>query len=302
MPAPGGLLRYLRAKGSVDARAVNPRVRDAVREVLAQWPTDRAIRALEIGGGAGGGFRSWMELLAPFRRVEFAATDRDRELLAAYRDEIRSWADAEELQLVVDEGAFVRCEGGGRVLEVHLREAAAPEGFRGDGAVFDLLFAQSFWDLVPPGAAFSLGRRLIAPGGLFHATLTFGGVTRFSPPHELDRRLLRRYHASMGGARGGDPLAGEHLLGEVRRRGSGFAEVASGRSDWRVAPAGSSYPEDEEYFLLQVLGFVEKELLAAPEVDPDELDRWIETRRRQVKDRELSYTARQQDLAARRVD
>ena len=97
------------------------------------------------------------------------------------------------------------------------------------------------------------------PGGLFYATLTFAGATRFGPAHELDRRLLQCYHASMGGERGGDPYAGERLLGAVRMPGSGFAELASGRSDWRVVPTDEGYPDDEAYFLLAVLGFVEKE-------------------------------------------
>lgn len=301
MPAPGGVLRYLRAKGSVDARAVNPRVRETFTRAVAEWPTDRPLRVVEVGGGAGGAFRYWMELLAPFRCVEFTATDRDGDLLEAYRDEVRSWADDEGLHDTGDDAECVCCEGRDRTLEVRLREAAAPDGFgKQDEEAFDLLIAQSFWDLVPPGTAFSLGRHLVAPGGLFYTTLTFGGATRFSPPHKLDRRLLQCYHASMTGARGGDPYAGERLLGEVRMPGSGFSELASGRSDWRVIPADQGYPEDEGYFLLHVLGFVEKELLAAPEIGEDELDWWVRTRRRQLRDCQLCYTARQQDLLARR--
>ena len=301
MPASGGVLRYLRAKGSVDARAVNPRVREAFVRALREWPEDRTVRVVEIGGGAGGAFRSWMGLLAPFRRVEFTATDRAGDLLDAYRDEVRAWAADEGLHDVARDAECLCCEGRDRVLEVRLREAAAPDGFgEWDEASFDLLIAQSFWDLVPPGTAFALGRRLVAPGGIFYATLTFGGTTRFSPPHALDRRLLQCYHASMTGARGGDPFAGERLLGEVRMPGSGFSELASGRSDWRVTPTADGYPRDEAYFLMHVLGLVEKELLAAPEIGEDELDWWTRTRRQQLKDRQLAYSARQQDLVARR--
>ena len=301
MPAPGGVLRYLRAKGSVDARAINPQVREAFTEALTQWPVDRPLRVLELGGGAGGGFRTWMALLAPFGRVVFTATDRDADLLEAYREEARSWAGDAGLQLVDDDADCLRLEGGGRVFDLCLREATAPEGFgEPDEAAFDLMLAQSFWDLVPPGTAFSLARRLVTPSGLFYATLTFTGATRFAPAHELDRRLLQCYHASMGGERGGDPYAGERLLGEVRMPGSGFSELASGRSDWRVVPTDESYPDDEAYFLLAVLGFVEKELLTSSEIRGDELDWWMRTRRRQLKDGQLSYAARQQDLAARR--
>ena len=237
MPAPGGVLRYLRAKGSVDARAINLRVREAFAKALTQWPVDRPLRVLELGGGAGGAFRTWMSLIAPFRRVEFIATDRDPELLEAYRDEVRSWAGDAGLQLAGDDADCLRLEGGERVFDLRLREATAPEGFgEQDETAFDLMLAQSFWDLVRPGTAFSLARRLVAPGGIFYATLTFAGATRFGPAHELDRRLLQCYHASMGAERGGDPYAGERLLGAVRMPGRVF------RSWPRGAPTGGSSP------------------------------------------------------------
>lgn len=303
MPASGGVLRYLRAKGSVDARSVNVQVREACVQALARLPVDRPLRVVELGGGAGGAFRYWMSLLAPFRRVEFTAVERDGGLLDAYREEAVSFAGELGLSAAGDDPRRLRLEGGGRVLDVRLREMVAPGGFsREDREAFDLMVAQSFWDLVPPGTGLGLGTWLLAPGGLFYATLTFAGATRFAPPHELDRRLLGSYHASMGGERGGDPYAGERLLGQVRMPGSGFSELATGRSDWRVVPTDEGYLADEKFFLLTILGFVEKELLNSSEVRDDELDWWMGTRRRQLADNQLSYAARQQDLVARRDD
>lgn len=301
MPASGGVLRYLKAKGSIDARAVNLQVRKACTEALAQLPADRPLRVVELGGGAGGAFRYWMSLLAPFRRVAFTATDRDGDLLEAYREEAAAWAGEAGLSVTGDEADRLRFSGEGRVFDVRLRELKAPEGFsKEDEGSFDLMVAQCFWDLVPPGTAFALGRRLLTPGGIFYATLTFSGATRFAPTHELDRQVLQCYHASMGGERGGDPYAGERLLGAVRMPNSGFAELASGRSDWRVKPTDKGYPGDEGYFLLTLLAFIEKELATSCEVREDELDWWMRTRREQLRDRELSYAARQQDLVARR--
>lgn len=301
MPASGGVLRYLKAKGSVDARSVNVQVREACVRALAQLRVHGPLRVVELGGGAGGAFRYWMSLLAPFQSVEFTAVERDGGLLDAYREEVASWAGECGLQTARDDPQRLRLEGGGRVFDVRLREMVAPGGFsKEDEGAFDLMVAQSFWDLVPAGTAPALGRHLLPPGGLFYATLTFAGATRFAPPHELDRRLMHCYHASMGGERGGDPYAGERLLGHVRMPGSGFSELATGRSDWRVVPTDEGYPADEKFFLLTVLGFVEKELLTSSEVRDDELDWWMGTRRRQLADTQLSYAARQQDLVARR--
>lgn len=301
MPASGGVLRYLKAKGSLDARCVNLPVRKACAEALAELPADRPLRVIELGGGAGGAFRYWMSLLNRFSQVKFTVIDRSGELLEAYREEVTAWADDAGFSVAGEPGDGLRLEGEGRVLEMRFREAVVPEGISGgqDGS-FDLMAAQSFWDLVPPGTAFALGRRLLAPGGIFYATLTFSGATRFAPTHEIDRPLLQCYHASMGGERGGDPYAGERLLGEVRLPQSGFTELAAGRSDWRVVPTDEGYPGDEGFFLLTVLGFIEKELSTSMEVRDEELDWWMGARRRQLRDGKLSYAARQQDLVARR--
>ena len=306
MPHGGGGVRYLRAKASVDARAVNLAVRNAVAQALARMPlaripTDRPLRVLECGGGAGGAFRQWTRLFAPFPQVEFTVVDRDPVPLAVYRQEVHAWADAAGFRMEEEDANRLRFGGGGRAFDVRFREAAIPRGFdpREDGA-FDLLLAQSFWDLLGRGTALSLGRRLLAPGGIFYATLTFAGVTRFGPPHELDRRLLVCYHASMAGDRGGDPIAGERLLGEVRLPGSGFAELAVGRSDWRVVPTDEGYPAEEDFFLETILEFVEKEVREAPEIAAPELNEWLFTRRRQLANHQLSFAARQQDMAALR--
>jgi SAM-dependent methyltransferase len=301
VPASGGILRYLKAKGSLDARSVNLQIRKACAEALTDFPPDRPLRVIELGGGAGGGFGYWMSLLAPFQRLAFTAADRDGDLLEAYREEVASWAGGAAFRTAEGPGGGLRLERDGRTLDIRFREMVVPEGFgQDDAGAFDLVLGQSFWDLLPPGTAVRVGERLLAPRGIFYSTLTFSGATRFGPGHELDRRLLHCYHASMGGERGGDPYAGERLIGAVRMPGSGFTELASGRSDWRVVPTDEGYPGDEGFFLLTVLGFIEKELLTSSEVRDEELDWWMSTRRRQLRDAKLSYAARQQDLVARR--
>ena len=276
-------------------------MRDAAARALRELPADRPLRALEVGGGAGGAFRRWMELVAPFPRVEFTATDRDGGLLAAYREEVRSWAGEAGWRAVGGDADAVRLEDDGRVVDVRFRRAAVPEGLAGwEAERFDLLVAQSFWDLVPPGTALALARRLLAPGGVFYAALTFSGETRFDPPHELDGPVLARYHASMEGDRGGDSRAGERLIEAVRAPGSGFYVLESGRSDWRVVPAEGGYPGDEAFFVETVLGFFEKELRDAAEIPPAARNAWLAARRRQLTEGRLGFTARQHDLAARR--
>ena len=241
-----------------------------------------------------------MALVGGHRQVEFTATDANRGLLDAYRETALGWAGETGFRVVAaaDGWRFAR---GDRAVRVRFRQVSVPDGLVDEeSGSFDLLLAQAFWDLVPPGTALPLARRLLARGGVFYAALTFSGETRFKPPHSLDRRVLAAYHASMEGDRGGDSRAGERLIGEFGAPESGFRELASGRSDWRVEPEAGGYPADEAFFLETVLGFFEKELRASAAVTAAGRDDWLAARRRQLAAGRLVYTARQFDLAAQR--
>ncbi len=272
----------------MDARAAHPGVFGAAGTALQRLPRDRTLRIVELGGGAGGAFGRWMELAAPFPHVEFTATDRNPKLLAAYRAEAVAWAHRAGYGC-----SGLRFAAGGRTVALRLLRAEAPGDFAGwPPGGFDAVVAQSLWDLVPPGTAAPLARRLLRPGGVFHAALTFAGSTRFDPPlGELDRFVLDRYHQSMA-----NPSAGTRLTEEFRAAGSGFVGLAVGASDWRVAPTDRGYPGDEAFFLETLLGFVEKELRGA-----GASARWLEVRRRQLREGRLRFAAAQRDLTARRA-
>ena len=239
----------------MDTRALDPEVFQAaaaaVRERAAAGGT---FRALEVGAGAGNAFPRWMRLLGPVRRLSFTATDAHADLLAAYRREVVRWARAGGLELrPAARGGLLlkgRLRSGApgdpdartgpteRTLEVRFARARVPAGLRDrPPGHLDLLLAQSFWDLAPRGTPLRLARELLAPGGVFYAALTFSGVTRFHPALKEDREVLAAYHASMEVPGRGDSRAGARLVAEARERASGLAELASGRSDWRVEPS-----------------------------------------------------------------
>ena len=284
----------------MDERALNRRVRRAAAEALRNPArdrgADRALRALEVGAGAGDGFGRWMELAAPFERVEFTATDPSLALLGAHRKAVAAWATRNGCRVASADGDAVRIEGRGQRVVVRFREAAAPDGLDllPTGA-FDLLAAQSVWDLTPPGTALRVARRLLRAGGVLCSTLTFCGETRLEPPLAADRRILARYHRSIS-ARGGDPGAGARLTAEAERAGSGFAVLASGRSDWRVTPAAAGYAPEELAFVEAVLGFIEQEVGGRSDL-PEAAD-WFASRRAALAAGELGFRAANRDLVA----
>ena len=295
-----GRVPYLAAKAFVDERALDRRVRRAAAEALRNLAratgADRPLRVLEVGAGAGDGFGSWMELAAPFARVEFTATDPSPALLGAHRKAVAAWAVKNGCRVASADGGAVRIEGRGRRILVRFREAAAPDGLdRLPPGEFDLLAAQSVWDLTPPGTALRVGRRLLRAGGVLCSTLTFCGETRFDPPLPADRKILARYHRSIS-ARGGDPGAGARLAVEAEGAGSGFEVLASGRSDWRVTPAAGGYAPEELGFVEAVLGFIEQEV--GGRADLPEAEGWLASRRAALTAGELGFRAANRDLVA----
>ncbi len=244
----------------------------------------------------------WMALLAPCPRVEFVATDAEADLLDGYREAALRYATRSGLDGVGADRGRLRLEGAGadaRRIEVTFGTASVPKP--PPAGPFDVLLAQSFWDLLPPGSAPAYARRVLVPDGLFLATLTFAGETRFEPSHPLDEPMLASYHRSMGGDRGGDPGAGDRMTRDFAATESGFRVLAEGSSDWDVSPGDEGYERDERFFVETILGFVAKETATDPLVPPGVRRDWLEARRRQLREGRLAYSARQRDLLAERL-
>ena len=293
----------------MDRRARHPGVFAAVAAAVPVLAAAGSpVRVVEFGGGSGGGFRHWMRLLAPAGRGRLTVVDQNPRLLAAYRERARGWGAARGMEAVRSGRERLLLRSPERALALRFVAARISEGLAEDlaegpaegmgtapGSPFELAVAQSFWDLLRPGAAVPLARGLLRPGGVFYATLTFAGKTVFSPPHADDRRVAEAYHASMA-----NPRAGPGLASEFAAEGSGFEVLASGRSDWRVEPDRGGYAADEAFFLRTILGFFEKELSRRDGGLDDHARAWLDARRRQLHRGELRFTASQMDLAAER--
>lgn len=273
--------RYLEAKRSVDARAIDRRVRG---DLLAALP-DRP-RVFDAGAGTGTTavrLRDW-----GVEPAAYLGVDRDGDCLA-----YAGHARAEEL---ARRGAAVeRTDAGFRVGDADHR-------FRADDALaaardrpgeFDLVVAASFLDLVDRSVAFAAFERALAPGGLLYAPVTFDGVTVFDPAHPDDDAVLAAYHDAIDGPTGRNSRAGRRCLSALSDRDGTLRAV--GGSDWIVRPRDGAYPADERYFLGCILDFVAAALADAP-VDADD---WLATRRRQLAAGELTYVAHNYDICYR---
>ncbi|MDS0260482.1 hypothetical protein NDI56_13840 [Haloarcula sp. S1CR25-12] len=294
----GSFQRYLRAKRTVDDRALDRRLVGALREALAARAAERdgALRVLEIGAGIGTmltRFLAWDVL--PAGDTRYVALDVQADNVSALREYLSAWAADHDVSIAGEERLTLD-DGTRRVTvepvvaeAIDYADAAAPE--------YDLLVGAALLDVVDRDA---LGTLLgaVAPGGLYYFPITFDGATRFRPGHPADRDVERRYHEHMDAKPGGDSRAGGDVLDRLHRLdGTTLLDVAG--SDWVVRPVDGAYPGDEAYFLRHILDTVEGAVGEVADGDAEWLDDWLARRREQVAAGELLYLTHQLDFLGR---
>jgi hypothetical protein len=262
-------VRYLRAKRSVDDRALNRRVWARLgRELEA---LRRPIDVLDAGAGAGTGVERMTEwnLVRPAQRIRYCAVEPRKDLL-------------EEAGRIL-----TPLEMDATLVASEIEEFASREA----GKRFDLVVAHALLDILDLEETLDALIRLMGKGGLLYLPITFDGESSFEPAHPADEAILSAYHGTMP-RRG---RTGRLLYHAARRRGLEVLEV--GPSDWVVHPVDDRYPEDEEFFLRFILATVEGAVRGL--VPAEALASWLKERSRQVGDARLVYCAHQLDLLAR---
>ncbi len=285
--------RYLLAKQTVDDRALNRNVLDALRLSLPVRP----VRVVEVGAGMGNMLArllSW-DVLACGEYVHVDAMPENIEFAETW---LPKWAA--EVGLCVERlgERQLRLYDDIRDLRVTLEQADVMEYAAQSPQRADLLIAHAFLDLLPMPE--SLPKLLSLTNDLAWLTINFDGVTTFEPLIDpaLDAKIERLYHQTMDArTTGGDSRSGRHLFAHLRQAG---AEVlAAGPSDWVVYAQNGQYPAEEAYFLHYILHFFEESLARSADLRPQELATWLQERRAQIERAELVYIAHQMDFLAR---
>ena len=286
--------RYLRAKRTVDDRALDRRLVDELGQRLAARTAGRSgpLRVLEIGAGIGSMLTRFLEWdVLPEGEIRYVALDVQPENVAAMGEYLAEWAGGRDVSIAGDETRTL--DDGARRVTVEPVVADAVDYAANAAPDYDLLVGAALLDILDRESLETL-LGPVAPGGLYYFPITFDGATRFSPPHPADREVERRYHDHMDAKPGGSSRAGGDVLDRLHRLdGATLLSVAG--SDWVVRPVDGSYPGDEAYFLWHILDTVEA---AAGEMveERTELDAWLARRREQVAAAELLYHTHQLDF------
>lgn len=301
-------IRYLAAKKTVDDRALNAQVWQALAQNLPAAHANRPLAVLETGAGIGTMIeRLLASNLYPWTR--YTAIDAAPELIAEAQRRLPAWAQVNGFEATVEgpgrEGGL-RLQGREQAHEITLEaidlfEFVARERGR---QTWDVIIAHAFLDLLDIPAALAHLLPLLEPGGLLYCTLTFDGVTSFLP--EIDRafdaQVEALYHRTMdermaAGQPSGDSRSGRRLFGNLAA--AGIETLAAGGSDWVVFPQGGRYPGDEAFFLHFIIQTVANALAGHPELDADRFSAWIAERQAQIERGDLVYIAHQMDVLGR---
>ena len=293
--------RYLLSKQSVDDRALNRTVLDAMKSSL---PNGRHIQVVEVGAGIGTMLARLLRwnILPP--SVDYTLVDEMPENILFARRWLPEWAvqNGYQVETLTDDNVRLYAPASGVI--VHFVQADVFDFIRSQPPGADLLIAHAFLDLLPLPESLSKLFSLVKPGGLAWLTINFDGMTTFEPVVDptLDAQIEILFHITMdertaNGVRSGDSQSGRHLFGYLQA--NRVELLASGASDWVVHPINKRYPADEAYFLNFILYFFEQSLTGCPELESTAFAHWLAERRAQVERGELVYIAHQLDFLVR---
>lgn len=315
--------RYLAAKKSVDDRALNQLVWNAMVEELHGTKRSEPLQVVELGAGIGTMVERMLERTA-LPDCTYTAVDALAANSAAVKQRLTTWADERrvthqqlERRLVLYPPGFsgksrVRIEVESAVLDVFefLSQTANQKRF-------DLVVANAFLDLVDAANVVQRIASVLKPEGLLYTSINFDSGTILQPEIDsaFDKQVEQLYHQTMdqrevNGKRAGESRTGRRLFGYLRE--AGFHTVAAGASDWVVfAEADRNsrsngkeddrvYTKDEAYFLHFIIETIKRALTGNPSLEQHRFQQWIERRHLQIDKGDLVYIAHQLDFLALR--
>jgi SAM-dependent methyltransferase len=294
--------RYLAAKKSVDDRALNRQVFEALAQAMGPRQASGPVTILEVACGIG----TMVERLWDWgflTNAHYTAVDLLPENIAAAKARLTAFSRQRGLPCEEVGERELIIMSPGRSLKISLEaldafEFAARETGRFQG---DLLLAHAFLDLVDLDFAVPRLFCLLKTGGCFSFTLNFDGATIFLPTLEpnLEALIARLYHGTMddrrvGGKPSGASLTGRLLFSALPKYGGRI--IAAGSSDWVVFPGPEGYPHDEAYFLHYLVHTVAGALQGHPLLEEETLHKWTSRRHRQIEQNDLTFIAHQLDF------
>ena len=217
---------WLALREPADHRARDGLLTMKLADALQSRPS---ISIVDIGCGTGSNLRGTYAALGP--EQTWTLVDYDARLLAAARATLTRWADTAES---VDARLILRKSG--KVLTVNFRQADLNTDLdRALGDRPDLVTAAALFDLCSAPFIERFAAAVAKRRAVFFTTLTYNGVQRWTPGHDLDAAMTAAFHAHQKTDKGfgisTGPDAPQALRAAFER--AGYA-VHEGDSPWML--------------------------------------------------------------------
>ncbi len=304
---------YLAAKKTIDDRALNRNVWDALARTLPPATPAAPLRVLEAGAGIGTMLER-LTMRGVLTHAIYTAIDADAESIAELHQRLLAWGARDGWSVTAlpsDNPAVRRAQLRANtreiVVETQVADMLAVIADAHMHATQDVLIAHAFLDLLDLPRGLPALLALLAPRGLFYFTINFDGATIFEPAIDpaFDAEIERLYHVTMdtrvtNGAPAGDSRTGRHLFQLLRQANTTLIEAGS--SDWVVFAGAHGFSDAETFFLHFIVDTVDHALRDHPALAQrrTQFDAWIAERHRQIEDGTLVYIAHQLDFIGRR--
>lgn len=185
------------------------------------------VRVVDLGCGTGSNIRATYAALG--RMQHWTLVDYDADLLTAARETLATWADTSAV-----EGGGLVLGKSGKTLSVQFRQANLVTDLEAAlGQVCDLVTASALFDLCSEDFIARFAKAVAARGAVFYTVLTYNGVQRWTPRHDLDQAMNDAFHAHQMTDKGfglsAGPKAPQALADAFRAAGYAIKE---GDSPW----------------------------------------------------------------------
>lgn len=288
--------RYLSAKKSVDDRALNRNVFDSFLKYVSDG---RRHSILELGGGTGTMVQRLTEWLPKFD-LEYTLIDLDSENIN-FAKKILNHSSSDAVNNIhssqINRGVV---DGYMKRLQLNFLTGDIYGLNSSEGSTWDGIIANAFFDLVDLEIVLPILHNLLKPGGWIYATINFDGCTIFEPVIDemLNSLIINAYHKSMDerivhGRSISGSQSGRKLYYAFQNHG--FKIETIGSSDWIVYPQNGTYSADEKYFLEVILSFFKESVLPSNLLNENQINKWLEIRKKQLDAGELFFMTHQLD-------
>ena len=288
--------RYLSAKKSVDDRALNRNVFDTFSKYVSDGKNHSI---LELGGGIGTMVQRLAEWLPEFD-LDYTLIDLDSENINYAKKLFNHSISGDVNNIHTRPIKPATIDNDMKQLRLNFLTGDVYGLKLSEGATWDGIIANAFFDLVDLDSVLPILHNLLKPGGWIYATINFDGCTIFEPviDEALDSLIIDAYHNSMDGRSvHGVPVSGSQSGRKLYYafRNNGFKIGTVGSSDWLVYPQNGAYSADEKYFLEVILSFFAESVVPSHLLSQSQINKWLDIRKRQLIAGELLFIAHQLD-------